>query len=138
MWANPIFIYIYIVRGLKQPRHVHTPGIFLARSFYIPWYTLDGVHFGLVHRTRLLFRPIAHWWRFKIPRQASTPSVMAGRATNACYNIRTRTLNTHTAVQRALFRIWQSLETRGQIFKITSSSESSDEDNHLMLFCCWC
>ena len=48
-------------------------------------------------------------------------------------NVRIRTLATHTGVQRALFHIWQSLETRGQIIKMASSSESSDEADHLIV-----
>ena len=46
--------------------------------------------------------------------------------------------HTYTAVQRALLHVWQSLDTRGQSVKMASPSESSDQDDNLVLFCCWC
>ena len=52
--------------------------------------------------------------------------------------LHSHTSNTHTAGLPVLFHTWQSLETQGKIVKIASSSESSDGDDHLMLFCCWC
>ena len=70
----------------------------------------------------------------KCRRQATVQAERQIHATNVC--IRTPS-NTHRAVQRVLFHIWQSLETRGQIVKMVSSSESSDGDSNLV-FCCRC
>ena len=86
----------------------------------------------------MILKPIAHWRRFKIGRQASAPSVSAGLATDTRYRrLHSHTSNTHTAVRRAPFRTWQSLVTRGQIVRMASSSESFDSDDNLLLFCCW-
>ena len=46
----------------------------------------------------LSLKPIAHWRRFKIRRQASTPGDSAGRATDTCYQrLRSHTSNTHSS-----------------------------------------
>ena len=80
-----------------------------------------------VHGTDV--RPIAHWRRFKVRWQASMPGDSAGRATDTRYQrLYSHTSNTRTQQfsARSSIYLWQSLDTRGQIVKMASSSESSD------------
>ena len=80
-------------------------------------------------------RPTVYWWRIKIRRQASVPSISVGRAADACHQrLHPHASNTHKAVQSALFHIWQRLEKRGRIVKRALSSESSDEDDQSSCF----
>ena len=57
-----------------------------------------------------------------------------GKATGTSVCSSTLPTHTHRAVQHVLFRVRQNLETRGQIIKMASSSESSDEGDNLVVF----
>ena len=87
-----------------------------------------------MNRFSYSLRPITHWWQFKIWHQALASIISAEGVTDSCYQrLHLYASNTHIAVQHALFRIWQSLETQWQIVKMASSSESSDEGGVLLL-----
>ena len=60
-----------------------------------------------------ILRPIAHWWRFNIRRQASTPGDSAGRATDTRYQrLYSHTNNIRTQQFSARCSIYGKASTR--------------------------
>ena len=90
---------------------------------------------------RDFIRPIARWRLFKIQWQVLTQGNSAGRVTDKHYQrLYSHTSNTCTQQFSAYGSIYGKASTHEDnvIVKMASSSESSSEDETLVLFCCWC